>query len=207
MKRSLRKKPDSYHHGNLRAALMEAATAVAASHGVEAVNLRDLTRRMGVSSAAPFRHFADRNALLLAVAEEGVAKFQLRAGEAASRESDPVEQARARGIAYVRFAVEEPGYFRVMHHPEIIKQSASIVAAGLRNRDALDRVLGVHQPGQASPDLARRTAGTLAAQALTYGLARMLMDGLLGDVSAEDAARLAHELTGVLGEGLRGATP
>ncbi len=62
-----------YHHGDLRAALLEAAREVLAKEGVEALTLREVARRAGVTHAAPYRHFADKEALLAAVATEGFA--------------------------------------------------------------------------------------------------------------------------------------
>ena len=110
----------------------------------------------------------------------------------------------ARGIAYVRFAVVEPGYFRLLARPEIVFASTLLREANQAQQALMEPVLGRRHRGAVSRELAERSAGMLAAQALTYGLARMITDGLLGAVSADAAERLAHEVTGVLGEGLSG---
>lgn len=192
----------AYHHGDLRRALLDRARDVIARSGVDAVAMSTLSKDLQVSVAAPFRHFATREALLVALAEEG-ADLMVQAMEAAAaREPDPLEAQRARGVAYVRFAVVEPWAFRLLARPEIVAASVPLRSASTALQAVMDPVLGRHQQGVASAAVARRSAGMLAAQALTYGLARMITDGLLGDVSADDAERLAVELTGVLGEGL-----
>src|SRR6185503_17019443 len=95
----------TYHHGELRPALLRAAAKVLEAEGREAVSLRDLARRAGVSHAAPYRHFADREALLAALAEEG---FVLLAAELEGKPR------REQAVAYVRFALANPGRFRLM---------------------------------------------------------------------------------------------
>ncbi len=110
----------SYHHGNLREALLRRAAQVIAEGGVEAVSLRGLARDLDVSHAAPRRHFADRGALLAALAQEGFRR-SLEAMENGAREAgdDPIARYRALGRSYVRFACEDPAYFRAINHPEV----------------------------------------------------------------------------------------
>jgi|GEM_PF-557921 len=191
-----------YHHGDLRRALLDAALDVVNVSGVDAVTMSGLSKSLGVSVAAPFRHFPTREAFLVALAEEGALHMVRFMAEAAARQTDPLEAQRARGVAYVRFAVVQPGFFRLLARPEIVAASEHLRQASAAQQALMDPVLGRHHQGPISTELTRRSAGMLAAQALTYGLARMITDGLLGDVSADDAERLAQELTGVLGEGL-----
>lgn len=166
------------------------------------MKLNVLARDLRVSVAAPFRHFASREALLVALAEEGAALMVARMNEAAAREHDPLEAQRARGIAYVRFSVEEPGFFRLISRREVREASRLLRELGASQESLMEPILGRRHRGQASRALARKSAGLLAAQALTSGLTLMLAEGLLGDVSPDDAEQLARELTGVLGEGL-----
>lgn len=194
-------RPKRYHHGDLRSALMAAAVAVVAEEGVDAVRVADLARLVGVSGAAPFRHFPTRTALLVAVAEEGARRMVAALGEAAAAHEDPLTAQQARGAAYVRFAVEHPGYFRLLSRPEILAESELLRGMNAASQAEMEAVLGRTQ-GTAAPAVARRSAGLLAAQALTYGLARMVVDGLLGDIAPEEAERLAWEVTDVLGRGL-----
>jgi AcrR family transcriptional regulator len=200
--RPRRRAPTRYHHGDLRRALLDAARAVVAKDGVDAVRLNALAKRLRVSVAAPFRHFASKDALLVALAEEGATRMVDAMNAAAAAASDPLEAERARGVAYVRFVVSEPGYFRVLARKEILAQSPLLAQMESSQHALMEAVLGRHHAGDNSPALVQRSAGLLAAQALTYGLARMIDDGILGDVDVDAAAALAVEVTDVLGRGL-----
>ncbi len=110
----------SYHHGNLREALLERAAEVIAERGIEALSLRSLARDLDVSHAAPSAHFPDRRALLCELAREGFRRSveAMHAGAAAAG-PDPVARYRALGRSYVRFARDNPSYFRAINHPEV----------------------------------------------------------------------------------------
>ena len=95
----------TYHHGDLRPALLRAAAKILEKEGREAISLRDLARRAGVSHNAPYRHFADRGALLAALADEGFVRL---VGELEGRPW------RDQAAAYVRFALANPERFRLM---------------------------------------------------------------------------------------------
>ena len=95
----------TYHHGELRPALLRAAAKILEREGREAISLRDLARRAGVSHAAPYRHFADRQALLAALAEDG---FALLAADLQGKAW------REQAVAYLRFALANPERFRLM---------------------------------------------------------------------------------------------
>ncbi|PCC70535.1 transcriptional regulator, TetR family [Nannocystis exedens] len=205
-RRIKKKSADAYHHGDLRRALIDAAAAAVARRGVDALNVSSLAVRLGVSGGAPFRHFESRLALLVAVAEEGARRLFERMEAAAGCVAAPLDKQRARGVAYVRFAVEEPGFFRALTHAEVVAASPLLQQLGAVSQQTMDEVLGRAHQGVSSPALVARSAGLLAAQALTYGLARMITDGLLGDLSAEEAERLTYEITGVLGVGLKASS-
>ncbi len=113
----------AYHHGNLREALLERAAEVVAEGGIGALSLRSLARDLGVSHAAPSRHFADRAALLRSLAQLGFERNVevMREGAEAAGD-DPVARYRALGRSTVRFAVEHPALFRAMNHPEVRAQ-------------------------------------------------------------------------------------
>ena len=95
----------TYHHGELRPALLRAAAKILEKEGRDAISLRDLARRSGVSHNAPYRHFADRQALLAALAEEGFALL------AAALEGKPW---REQAMAYLRFGIANPERFSLM---------------------------------------------------------------------------------------------
>lgn len=113
-KRTARKSRRPYHHGNLRRALLDEALAMIRSEGVDAVTLREIGARVGVSRTALYRHFADKRALLAAVATEGFRTLRselTNAWEQGGRDDDAF---RAMGEAYVRFAIANPSHYRVM---------------------------------------------------------------------------------------------
>jgi len=118
--RPARGKGGRYHHGDLRRALLDAALAVLTEADARALTLREVARRAGVTHAAPYRHFADKDALLAAVAEEGFRTLtaEMREGLRAAGE-DPVGHLEALGVAYVRFALAHPAHFEVMFGPEL----------------------------------------------------------------------------------------
>ncbi|MGL5012504.1 MAG: TetR/AcrR family transcriptional regulator, partial [Paracoccaceae bacterium] len=109
-----REKP--YHHGDLRAALLAAAEAELADHGIEAFSLRQVAKRAGVSHAAPAHHFGDANGLLTALAAEGFRQFAAaQAAREAQADKAPRAQMIAAGLGYVDFAMARPALFRLMH--------------------------------------------------------------------------------------------
>ena len=137
-----------YHHGDLRSALVEQALLLVKERGPQGFTLREVARRAGVSHAAPYRHFADRSALLTAVAAAGSVELGVavqaalddavagsgRGGEKSPGARKPAEVLRARflaaGFAYVRFAIERPAYFQVMFLAQEIDQAdPSMLAA------------------------------------------------------------------------------
>jgi AcrR family transcriptional regulator len=95
----------TYHHGELRPALLRAAAKILEKEGRDAISLRDLARRAGVSHNAPYRHFADRDAMLAALAEEG---FSLLVAELEGKTW------REQSMVYLRFALANPERFRLM---------------------------------------------------------------------------------------------
>lgn len=160
-----------YHHGDLRAALLKAAEDLLAEGGVPAVGLREVARRVGVSATAPYRHFADKEALLAAVAAEGFRALGQAMGAAAAGAGAP---RNALGAAYVRFALAQPARFRLMfgqgvaaiaRHPDLA--AAARMTHGFLTRSAATPLAAVHD------------------WAMVHGLANLLIDGMLGEVDAE----------------------
>lgn len=161
----------AYHHGNLREALIERAAQVIAEDGIEAVSLRGLARDLGVSHGAPRRHFADRKALLVELARDGLQRSIDAMNEGADRAgSDPVARYRALGRSYVQFARDNPSYFRAINHPEVMAQAGGELDqvrrdwfATLREGAAAAKKAGWHPECDDNALLAFSIAGALGA--------------------------------------------
>lgn len=103
-----------YHHGALRDALLAAGRELLSERGADAFSLSELARRVGVSTAAPYRHFADRDTILDALADEGYVTFHAALREAVAGAADPGDAVTRIGVAYLRFAAEHPAVFTIM---------------------------------------------------------------------------------------------
>src|SRR5438477_2745263 len=101
-----------YHHGNLRQALIDGALELIEERGVPALTLREVARRVGVTHAAPKRHFADRSALVAALAEHGFRGLAAHVGlvRSSRRPRDSAERLRALGVAYIEYAIAHPAH-------------------------------------------------------------------------------------------------
>jgi AcrR family transcriptional regulator len=107
-------KAKPYHHGNLRAALLNAALRLISEVGPTAFTLREVARRAGVSHNAPYRHFRDRDELMAAVSTQGYAELTQAMLDAAKQEPAAFAQLKGAGLAYVKFALRRPEHFTVM---------------------------------------------------------------------------------------------
>lgn len=191
-----------YHHGNLREALLETAFGLVDVQGADRVSMRALAREAGVSSAAPFRHFADKQVLLEAVARKAAAELERKLDEATDGGDDALTQFRAMTVAYVRFAAEHPRLF------ELVQRTSSVSGAflGEVNDERRLKLIALIYEGQnaglipeADPELI-----ALTSEALTHGLARMIVDRhpRVRDLSSEDARKLALAATQLLQSGI-----
>lgn len=179
----------TYHHGDLRRAILTAALDVIAAEGPAALSLRDLARRAGVSHAAPAHHFKDRTGLLTAVAAEGYALF----AEALTGAPD----LRERGVAYVRFAATHPAHFQVMFQPDLHRaDDPDLLAARTRATEALRAgVADLPPSGRGEDD---RLAG-VAAWSLAHGFATLLLSGNLSDaMEGRDPEETFRSLAGLI---------
>jgi len=191
-----------YHHGNLRQALVEAALDLVSERGIPEFTLREVARRVGVTHAAPQRHFEDRAALVAAVAEEGFRELRDRVERVVRRAGarDPAARLHALGVAYVQFALRNPAHFRVMFSAELSDKSRhpSLSAASRAVHDFLVRCIadgqeqGVFVEGDPL-ELA------FAAWSLVHGLAVLLLDGR---GMGKRPAALIEAVVGLLGTGL-----
>ena len=197
----------TYHHGNLRAALIEATLRLVEEAGPEKVSVREVAKRAGVSSGAPFRHFPTRTALLTAVAEDAMTRLCAEIAATMEREAglDPLQRFRALGTAYLRWVTRNPTHFQIISNRKVIDFDGSQTLR--RDNDGLkDLMDGLLHEAQRdgllrSGDLTRIP---LAGRALAYGLARMYVDGHFPqwDVKPRGAVKAMQEAFDVFVAGL-----
>jgi AcrR family transcriptional regulator len=201
--KSRRKPSNRYHHGDLRRALVDVSVELVEADGAAALSLREVARRLGVSHAAPGHHFADRSALLAAVAARGfeeLADAMQRASESAGCGADRLN---ATGVGYVEFAARHPLLFRAMFGAEIagVTGDAELARATARAFDVL--VSAVREALGASADPARVRVTITAAWSLVHGLATLFIDDKLGvGRTPADAKSLAREVTALVARSL-----
>jgi AcrR family transcriptional regulator len=166
----------AYHHGNLRAALIETGLQLIAEKGPLALTLREIGSRLGVSRTAAYRHFADKPALLDAIREAGFIEFG-KALEQARENAGPQFAARmtAMGTAYVRFAREHSAHFQVMFGPAGASPGPSSSAAGER---AFGILLDTVKDGQQQGEVRSGDPMLLAsvAWAMVHGISALRLD-------------------------------
>ena len=188
-----------YHHGDLRGALVALALEALEQGGPEAVALRDLAARAGVSPMAPYRHFADKAALLEAAARQGFAQLrdELRAVDLPG---DPRKALIAFGMVYVQFAVARPGLFRLMFggppptpDNEVASDPETVFAL------FMTRIAQIAPP-------ARRQLAFLACWSIVHGLASLLVSGRIRQPT-RPPAELAEHLGEMLMAGVLAQEP
>ena len=153
----------TYHHGGLRVALVQAGLAMSRTRGAEAIVLREATRRAGVTARAAYRHFADREELVRAVAQAALAEMARTIEQKQSRVDDGRAMLRGVGEGYVEFALAEPGWFDV----------AFFAMGDMLNTTAAESA---------------GDAGRSPYQQLEAALARLVDEGLLAPDRVGDAA-------------------
>lgn len=190
-KRSRRKRPSRYHHGDLRRALVEEALRTIRADGVAGLTLRGVGQTLGVSRTALYRHFADKAALLSEVAREGFRTLRLETIEAWERGGRGWAGFEAMGAAYVRFAVANPSHYRVMFGGFVVASpNADVAREGSGAFQALvDAIAWLQQEGLMRPDDAQQLARFVWA--LVHGVAMLIIDGLLGKADPDAFARFA----------------
>jgi AcrR family transcriptional regulator len=173
-----------YHHGNLRAELVEQAEKTLREQGLDGLSLRELARQIGVSHAAPRRHFPDRQALLDALAEAGFERLGAQLREAAVGE-DFESRLRAIATTYARFATDDAALLELMFAGKLSEQGRTLHEAADR---AFAVILELIQEGQAAgliePGEPERVA--LLLFATLQGIAALTTAGVVASEQLDD---------------------
>jgi len=184
----------AYHHGDLHNALIAAALAAVEQDGPDAVSLRDLAQTLGVSRAAPYRHFADRDALLAAVAAQGFEDLNVGYEAALDRPGDGRDKLRAASQVYFDFAQRRPGLFRLMFESDFLARDTPPAVMIEPANKAYQLLWSAMEA--AYPDADERTikARTITMWSTVYGFIALnragrfkpFMKGPLSDAEIED---------------------
>ena len=188
--RAAKRKPaTAYHHGDLRRALLAETARTIRKDGIDAVTLRAVGKRLGVSRTALYRHFADKPALLAAVAREGFQAFSRDLSQAWTAAGGGRDGFRAMGAAYVNFAIVNPSHYRVMFgaFKDLCERDAELAAdAQASFQVLLDAVVMLQQDGLIRADPPQTLAQYIWAT--VHGMAMLAIDGQLGpDPKAAEA--------------------
>lgn len=185
-----------YHHGDLRASLIDAALQIIEEVGPDAFSLRAAARRAGVSPAAPSHHFGDARGLLTAIATLGFIEF----GDALEAATGPDRRATivAQCHAYLRFALARPGLFRLMWRKQALDtDDPDHIAAARRAFTISDRAVRGENAVMASPgDPA--LAPTIACWSMVHGFVALILDGAFFACNTEAAGALDAMLDAAL---------
>lgn len=200
-----------YHHGKLRQSLIDMAVTVAEETGKDIISVREVARRLGVSSGAPFRHFPSRESLMTAVAEEATVRLRLRVErDLMDAPPAPIDRLKTLGRSFIQWALHNPTQFKLVSSRSLFQfdSSASLpVHFDAVRQITLDLVAQAQKAGDLPPGPLPEFA--LALRALAYGLARMQVDGQLAqwqvDVTHAEATLVAS--LNLIVDGLRPARP
>ena len=180
----------AYHHGDLRAALIDAGLQLTRAGGPEALTIREATRRVGVSPNAAYRHFADREALLTAVGTAIQSRMAARMRSATRRRGSTERQAldrlRAVGLGYIGFALDEPGWFAVAFFGPVGPSETGTAPPYIALVEALDSMADA---GLLSPE--QRVGAEWPCFSAVHGFAELALRGPLRGVSRRELESLA----------------
>lgn len=194
-----------YHHGDLKITLIDVALSHIARSGVSSLSLREVAREAGVSHSAAYRHFANKEDLLVGIAEQGFRRLGESLDAAAQVQADdPASALQAVGVAYVEFAVSHSEHMQIMFGGSIADANdyPSLVAATHATYSALSQTVArASKSGQLRSGNDKMIA--LTCWATVHGLAQLITGGQVG-LNAGDASahHLALAATGLVMQGI-----
>ena len=193
---------DNYHHGDLHQKIIDEALSWIEQENIVSLSLRGIARRLGVSHNAPYRHFPDKESLLVAIAKIGFIQLNQALDQASKRYEDARQNLETIGVAYVRYALENQAYYRVMFsdlqlcekHPDLdwISQQAFTV------------LLDAIKVGQEAQTFIAEDSLQLAhvCWSLTHGVSMLAIDRQLTISDSDDIIELARIATKTVSKGL-----
>lgn len=193
---------ETYHHGNLHQALIDAAIVQIRNHGADKVSLRGIAREVGVSQSAPYRHFSDKAELLTAIANQG---YQLL-GEVMrhhyeTHRDDPVVALKAAGISYIEFARSHPEMYRLMFG--VMARQLKQTSTNANPQEGYCVLKDIISSGIELGKFKNFPVETLAftTWSVVHGFSSLLLDGLI-ELDDEHLLHVSRELTSIVVEGV-----
>lgn len=206
VRRGRTKPRETYHHGDLRQALVDSARELLTSGGLAALTLRAAARAAGVSQTAPYRHFASRDDMLAAVAEDGFRRLHARmiAGTASHQGKRALQQI---AVEYVRFALESPAEYRIMFGREVAELEKTVTSRAMNDasRAVMDLLQGGIEQMQAAGAIRAGDAAVMAftAWSLVHGVVMLTLDGQGSRTRHKRPEELVKEATSLLMIGMK----
>jgi len=186
------RKRKTYHHGNLREVLVDAAIQFIAEVGPAGFTLREVARRAGVSHNAPYRHFQDKEALLAAVATEGFRELTQAMLDSVKAKTNTRERLKSAGLAYVEFALRRPEHFTVMFDAPVSRDKHSALSqAGQQAFGTLVSFVKACQEEAQLPS-GDPLQFALLAWSMVHGIAKLAIAGRLPFESRADTLKFAR---------------
>jgi AcrR family transcriptional regulator len=172
-------KKKTYHHGDLKNALIQAGVEILAKDGVSGLSLRKVALKAGVSHSAPYAHFADKQALIAAISTEGFRQLYERVSRVTEKyKSQPAKQLIEVAWTYVQFAMDDPDRFKVMFSAVLEKEKEypEFVAESQRNFQLVKMIVEANQAsGQLRGGPSEMVA--LSAWGIVHGFVMLLLEG------------------------------
>lgn len=193
---------ETYHHGNLHQALIDAAIVQIRNHGADKVSLRGIAREVGVSQSAPYRHFADKAALLTAIASQG---YQLLGEEMRyhydKHRNQPITALKGAGISYIEFARSRPEMYRLMFG--VMARQLKQTKAESNPQEGYCVLKDIIRAGIEIGHFKAFSVETLALTtwSTVHGFSSLLLDGLV-ELDQDLLAQVCDELTTIVIKGV-----
>jgi len=184
---------NKYHHGDLKKAILNGGLEMVAESGLDNLSLREVARRIGVTTAAPYYHFKDRQSLLIELAIQGYGELFEAVRRAREAASDPENEVSATATAYLRFGREHRALYAIMFSGEFTTHARLQDMVSIANRSLELVRQSIAATGKLSK--AQSTAAAFCAWSLVHGILTLNQNGVLGE-SIEEQERLA--LAGVI---------
>lgn len=188
-------KKSTYHHGNLREALILASMEIVAREGVDRLTMAQAAKSVGVSSGAPYRHFQNREELLREVSAAVSSRLNRNLAEASQSAPTPADAFLEAGIAFVAWAAKNPRWFQILMDPEYTDFNAEHGEEGESFWRVLSERFNSGALQENDPLL-----GELAGRSLAYGLGSLFASGVFEQlgIGSDDAPELARRVLAAL---------